>query len=504
MKNNLIKFIIKNKFLLILFLIIALTSIIRWHYLPLTPVYCDEVFSIYAAKGIIENGIPVFPSGAIYSRDPLFHYLLALLVFLFGENIIAYRLISFIFGALVLILVYFFAKRFTNKYVAIFAVLFLAISRFENTFVYLARMYIQFQFFWLLTIYCFYQGIIKGNSKYKILTFLSYILSLFSHKATLTLLPILGLYLIFKKRDFYKDKIILTGSILIIFISLFLYFIKIPGSLDCFIVPDVLGFSFKELSYYPEILFSSTLFFSVFIFISFIKLFKKKEQKRFYLFWVFLSSLFLITILTKTKSVFYAANFFPIYVILVLLGINDFLEFLKNMFKFKKSHLFLISFIILFLPVLMSYLALSSCPYGFKSLGRDSKSPHEYLLKNKADEDLVITTVHSVTLFYLGIENKDKIYLLREKQEENGAWQEFREDKREPYFGIVLIDSLDKLKNFLENNKRVWVLTDYRISWLVSPEVGRYIRENLELRYSNKDKDVNVYFYESPTKRINH
>ena len=51
------------------------------------PTYVDEVITIYAAKGIVQTGLPVMESGLLYIRAPLNSYLTAIPVLLFGDEI---------------------------------------------------------------------------------------------------------------------------------------------------------------------------------------------------------------------------------------------------------------------------------------------------------------------------------------------------------------------------------------------------------------------------------
>jgi len=144
--------------LILLALIIILGTFVRFHGLSKLGLAFEEPIHIYAAKGVIEKGEPVLPSGLNYKRALLFTDTVALSFKLFGVNKFAARLPSVIFNIFSVILIYFVGSHFFDRKTGLIAALLMGIAPFEIVWARTCRMYSMYQFFYLCSVFSFYKG----------------------------------------------------------------------------------------------------------------------------------------------------------------------------------------------------------------------------------------------------------------------------------------------------------------------------------------------------------
>ena len=150
----------------LLALIIILSIFVRFHGLSKLGLAFEEPIHIYAAKGIIETGKPILPSGLEYKRALLFSETVALSFKLFGENKFAARLPSVIFNIFSIILIYFAGSHFFDRKTGLIAALLMALAPFEIVWARTCRMYSMYQFFYLFSAFAFYKGF-EGKTSHK-------------------------------------------------------------------------------------------------------------------------------------------------------------------------------------------------------------------------------------------------------------------------------------------------------------------------------------------------
>lgn len=512
-----------KKFSIILIITILVIFLIRLFYsITNAPTLnCSAILSVEAAKSIVETGIPA-KDGVLYARDYLVHYLLAGSIFIIGDNFLGYVTPNLIFSILVLILLYFVARTFTTSKIVIFLTIFtVAISTIENTYAINPRCYMQFQFFFLLTIFYFYKGFVDKNNKqgekYQILTFFSYLASVLSHTSGLILLPVFGFYVITKNKKWYQDKLILIISALVILFSTFYFFIVFPGAITNpnfihfdlpynfkfqipFLEKDPTNLTSRQwegpsgisvsnlISYFPYI-FAYLPFISLFIFVGIIKLIfnHNKDHKLAYLYCVFLSSLFFISLFTLYAEANYIFCLFPIFALISFLGMECFIQFINNKKFLKSKHLGWILIIILIAVLTKEHPAYdfkdySNVPaYGFHSFFSNHQPAISYLLENKREKDIIIADNPAVYGFYL--DHCDYYLRQRKLTDETGekiTWVTVRPQDQLPFFRIPPIDSINKLKKVLDNNQRVWLVLSRNN---IGSELKYYIRDNMKLEF---------------------
>ena len=131
--------------------------ILRIYHLGTPSFWLDEAISANAAVALIKHGTPTFPSGFIYMRSILNTLFIALSFMIFDVSEFSARFPAVVFGTLTIPLVYMMGARLGNRKIALIAALFITFSVMEIAWSRQARMYQQLQFFYLASVYFFYE-----------------------------------------------------------------------------------------------------------------------------------------------------------------------------------------------------------------------------------------------------------------------------------------------------------------------------------------------------------
>jgi uncharacterized membrane protein len=227
------------------------------------PFWQDEVTSVYAAQGILQNGIPHMISGFIYPKGELFSYMLALVMALFGNNPDALRMLSVVEYTISLPLTYFIGRYFFGRRVGLLAMTLIVFSPMALRWGREARMYQQAELFSLLVLYLFYRALQPGaRARYIYLSMLAVVLMYLSHEETFILLPAILLYFLATQRLSWVRNRHWWGAGLaaIAIIALQLLAVKVTH-------PPILGtdrtqrpliaFSPENITFYAQLLFAS-------------------------------------------------------------------------------------------------------------------------------------------------------------------------------------------------------------------------------------------------------
>ena len=199
---------------LFLYFLIVIGFYLRFNNLGNLSFWVDELITTHAAIGILEHGTPVLPSGMSYTRSILNTSLIALSFKIFGINEFSARIVSVIFGTLMIPLVYLMGAKVANKRVGLLAAVLITFSVWEIVWAREARMYAQFQFFYLLTAYLFYSGLNKNNLKALLFSAIAFICAFLSHRLALSLLPVAVIYILFYKREILKERYFIFGTLI--------------------------------------------------------------------------------------------------------------------------------------------------------------------------------------------------------------------------------------------------------------------------------------------------
>lgn len=184
---------IRTHWILILLLLIAVPLI--GYNLGYEPYWQDELASYYPAVGILSHGLPIFPSGFIYTKAELYSYCLALWMAIFGANDGLPRMLSAIEYLASIPLLYFIGSYFFERRIALLATAMLVFSPISLIWGAQMRMYEQEQLMTILVLYLFYRAFHdQHNTKWIYLAVASLLIDYFSHEEIFIIFPALLMY----------------------------------------------------------------------------------------------------------------------------------------------------------------------------------------------------------------------------------------------------------------------------------------------------------------------
>ncbi len=187
----------KNSTVILLVLILLFALILRVYALGKAPMWVDETISSLAATKILENGLPMFDSGMLYTRALLFHYMQAFFI-LFSHTDFAARLVSVFCGLATVLLAFYIGKQFNNA-TGLTAALLTAVFFLEVLYSRQARFYQLFQLLFFLTIFLLYKS--KESKKYAWFASLALLLTVQTQIAGLVLVPFCLLFFYLDHKD---------------------------------------------------------------------------------------------------------------------------------------------------------------------------------------------------------------------------------------------------------------------------------------------------------------
>lgn len=170
------------------------------HGLAQDKLLADEYVSLLAARGILRHGVPIYENtGIFYTRSSLFHYLLAGVMAVFGEqNIGALKMVPVLWHLAAAALVFIWGRQLKGEKAGLLAAMLAALSPFAIYFAREIRFYSQFEFFITLTFYFLWRALQKPESDgYKVATLLAYSGAYLSQQFAFALLPALFLVALF-------------------------------------------------------------------------------------------------------------------------------------------------------------------------------------------------------------------------------------------------------------------------------------------------------------------
>lgn len=204
--------------------IILLGTLLRIWNLGFEDLQADENVSWDAARGVLKTGVPQAVSGVLYTRSPLYHYMLAGWLGLFGDTMISARLSSMVPGVLLIGLAFVVARRLSGKaYIGLLVALLVATDPWLISISGIIRFYQQLQFFALLATWYFLRGFVwKEGLKPQMLFFLTATAGVLSQEVFVTLLPAfaIGGVCFYKPFSFAKDKYVVIAFITMMFITI--------------------------------------------------------------------------------------------------------------------------------------------------------------------------------------------------------------------------------------------------------------------------------------------
>ena len=222
----------------IMFLAIAAGIYVRMKGLCKWPLAVDEYYIAKSVKNILIHGLPQFECGGYYVRGLLYQYVAAPFLFFFSNDEFCLRIIPVFLNLLAIPPIYWLGKRLSGSTVACIAVALFSLSLWEIEFARFARMYAPFQTIFLWYILFLYRVIVDQSGKYeKWLHVLSFV-AIFVYEASIFLLLLNFLPLIFNTKTNWKANIF-TKVVLLAFGYIFLSFDFRHFGVENHLPPDI-------------------------------------------------------------------------------------------------------------------------------------------------------------------------------------------------------------------------------------------------------------------------
>jgi 4-amino-4-deoxy-L-arabinose transferase-like glycosyltransferase len=154
--------------LLLIILLLFLSLQMLYAYFDRAPDY-DESIYLYVAKTIKSSGLPYRFFGAdspFLVHPPLFYYLVAGFLIIFGNQLFVARLVSTVFSLPIIILVYLIVSKYKSKEVGLVSIFILAISPAFLYYSHSVYMEITLAFLSLMSIFLFLKGEEEKKTKF--------------------------------------------------------------------------------------------------------------------------------------------------------------------------------------------------------------------------------------------------------------------------------------------------------------------------------------------------
>jgi len=154
-----------------------------WFGLTQRAIVWDDGISIIVAESILDHGYMKMPSGYVYQRGILPHYLLAGTIRVLGLNEFAIRVPSLVLALGSLWMLYLFGRRLNGRpLVGLAAMVLLLAFQMQTVHATGARtMYMSLQFFTLLAAYGAWRGFVQKDGRFRVITVLALVGAFLSH-----------------------------------------------------------------------------------------------------------------------------------------------------------------------------------------------------------------------------------------------------------------------------------------------------------------------------------
>lgn len=531
---------------------IAIASVIimgfslRIYDLGVQSFWLDEAISSIAAMAFLEKGTPVLESGLFYGRGILNTFLIASSFKMFGVNEFAARLPSVLFGTLTILLMYIIGSKWGNKYVGFIAAILVAFSVWEIAWSREARMYQQLQFFYILSLYMFYEFTQNKDLKNVALLLLSVIGAILSHVFGYALIVVFLIYFVVsaikeRKSPGKIGKNTVTRIVLVFGALLaFAYYMGIVG-----VIQSVLR---TDINYYDTYSYLLKRDLGLFLFMAVpggTVLVNRDWKKGLLLITALIIPLYFIFFHVLMLGTRYL--YFVIPILFILIGF--FLDFVADYLgqSFSKTKCFLMeknvfrvnaeknirenarknisvntirkfydifnrkssikrnaNIIVLLLLVIAMYLspAFTFTPNEEYYLGVNApqsnfKDAYAYVKDNMQPNDVIVSAWTPPSQFYL---EKSDYWLAFNVIGKGPETFLMKNSTRDVYTNATAIFDVATLKEVVEQNERGWVVVD-RTGWYkLGPSMREFIGENLTTyKDSGEMNTVNVYGWNNET-----
>lgn len=500
-------------------------------------IHFDDGVSVLAARGIVEHGYPKLPSGVVYHRAYLPHYLLAGAILAFGENSVTVMVPSLVFAVGSLILVYLIASRIIGmRWLGVAVAAVLPVLQIFSWYATGPRMYMALAFFTLLATFSAWKGFIDGRGACRPLTLIALTLAMLSHEQGIMAAMAIGGSVVIvwlKERRPLAELTRMLGTpsmvVLISVMGVVAWFVHIfePGSFTPIVIhdgtpPDRLGLNLSPIFWGMHLArieeaFPFALPF-VLIGLTSIGSFKQRTALT-YLACIMALGIGMVGLVLRDGGgprLFFFTT--PFYALFALVGVVT----IVRMIRAPKRPLAALALFIagLTLSTLLGTLLASGAyprgtsvaryigtalsrglrPAGLASGGfglpcgrikvcaRDERADFARLKQMIRPDDIIVATAAMETSFHLGRVDA----WLRSRQLDDGQLGPY-DAPTDEYFGIPLVDTVDEVKALLRDGRRVWIIVK-RSRYQLSLE----LTEALRTHYEQADIGTALTIYRGP------
>jgi 4-amino-4-deoxy-L-arabinose transferase-like glycosyltransferase len=179
-------------FMLLAILVVA--GWLRWTHVQDVSLHVDEYITLRAARQILDQGLPLLPTGNFYSHGLLLSYAEAGVMALVGFDPVAARLPVLLVSFLGILLTWWVGRRWFSPAAGLLAAALLAFTPEAVIWGGRARMYAPLQLFVLLAVFFYWRGLSQGGTwRDSSLFALSFLAAQFLHAEAMILLPVFAL-----------------------------------------------------------------------------------------------------------------------------------------------------------------------------------------------------------------------------------------------------------------------------------------------------------------------
>jgi len=151
----------------------------------------DEYYFLVAVDGILEHGVPAFPTAGYYTRGLPLQYITAGSILLFGDSGFAQRLPVAIFGLASVLLLFVYTRPQLGRRLAVVLAVLLLVSSWEVEFSRFARMYSAFQCATLAFLIAYDRALLGERWDRRYLAHAAVVVMVLTHHLGLLMLPLL-------------------------------------------------------------------------------------------------------------------------------------------------------------------------------------------------------------------------------------------------------------------------------------------------------------------------
>jgi hypothetical protein len=428
----------------------------------------------------------------VYSRAILSTTLIALSFAIFGVTEFAARLPSVLFGTLMIPLVYLIGSRWGNSRIAIIAAVLITFSVWEIAWSRQARMYQQLQFFYLLSLYLFYEFTVHKNVKWGALLTLSVIGAVLSHVFGYVLVLVFAAYMVIrtlverKGLDGVRSRTTILFILLCVAISGFAYH---KG-----IISSVLS---TEINYYDTYIYLLKKDLGIFLFMAVPggTVLMDRDWKR--------GSLLILALIIPLYFIFYHTLllgtrylYFVVPILFILIGyFLDFaIDYLSGVFARGMAlhrHAMLLLLSMIQISPAFTFTPKERYDLGVNAPQPDFRSAYRYVKEDMRPSDTIVSAWTPPTLFYLGKSD----YWLAFNVIGTGAGTFLVENSsRDVYTNATAITDVEAFGKVVEAHDRGWLVVDATAWYKLKPGMREFISSNLTCYVRAYDSDtVEVY-----------